>query len=155
MFKTKALENTNHVLFDILVPGSGASSTLEGEILRAYNRLAYRFYNDGDYVHTGYGIETAGSAWIFLNDNTRDSKITSLLKSLADEYNEGVYESILKDLGELIIKYITGKIESGNMTKNTDDYLDYYNEAVNKFGDPNADDDDEEDEEDWDDEDYQ
>ena len=56
------LEKRSNVLFDKLVPGSGASDTVEGEMIRAINRLIYRFYNDGDFFYQGYGAETAGPA---------------------------------------------------------------------------------------------
>ena len=36
------LEKRNQKLFDKLVPGSGASETVEGELIRAINRIVYR-----------------------------------------------------------------------------------------------------------------
>ncbi len=60
------LEKRNEVLYDKLVPGSGAAGTVEGEMLRAINRIIYRYYNDGDYYYKGYGTETAGPAHSFL-----------------------------------------------------------------------------------------
>jgi len=46
-------EKRNNILFDKLVANSGASETVEGEILRAVNRIIYRWGNDGDYFWTG------------------------------------------------------------------------------------------------------
>ena len=37
-----ALEKRNNVLYDELVPGSGNSDFIEGEMLRAINRIIYR-----------------------------------------------------------------------------------------------------------------
>ena len=54
------------VLFDKLVPGSGNADTVEGEIIRAINRIIYRWGNDGDHFARGYGAETAGPAHSFL-----------------------------------------------------------------------------------------
>jgi hypothetical protein len=64
----KTLEARNDVLFKKLVPDQGKCETLEGESLRALNRIIYRYYNDGDYWFDGYGIETAGSAEAFLRE---------------------------------------------------------------------------------------
>ena len=37
-------------LYDKYVPSMGKASTLGGEILRAINRIVYRWYNDGDTI---------------------------------------------------------------------------------------------------------
>ena len=58
-------------LFDKLVPGSGNADTVEGEIIRALNRIIYRWGNDGDHFAQGYGAETAGPAMEFLTDASR------------------------------------------------------------------------------------
>ena len=50
------LETRSDVLFGKLVPGSGNAGTMEGEMLRAINKIVYRKYNDGDYFFTGYGV---------------------------------------------------------------------------------------------------
>lgn len=49
-------------MFERFVPWSGKANTLGGEILRAINRIVYRFYNDGDTVHRYYGSELNYSA---------------------------------------------------------------------------------------------
>ena len=43
--------------FDKYVPINGSADTLGGEILRAINRIVYRYYNDGDTVDRYYGNE--------------------------------------------------------------------------------------------------
>ena len=40
---------------DKYVPSMGKCDTLAGEIIRAINRLVYRYYNDGDTVDRYYG----------------------------------------------------------------------------------------------------
>lgn len=42
-------------LFDKYVPACGKANTLGGEIVRAINRIVYRYYNDGDTVDRYYG----------------------------------------------------------------------------------------------------
>ena len=44
-------------LFDKYVPACGKANTLGGEIVRAINRIVYRYYNDGDTVDRYYGNE--------------------------------------------------------------------------------------------------
>ena len=45
-FVGKELEDRNEPLYDKLVPGQGDAETVEGEMLRAINRIIYRYYND-------------------------------------------------------------------------------------------------------------
>ena len=46
-----------------LMPPSGKAETVAGEIIRAVDRIWYRWYNDGDKINVGYGKETCnGSA---------------------------------------------------------------------------------------------
>lgn len=42
-------------LFDKYVPACDKANTLGGEIVRAINRIVYRYYNDGDTVDRYYG----------------------------------------------------------------------------------------------------
>lgn len=133
----KEIENINSVLFNILVPGQGNSKTLEGELLRAANRIAYRWYNDGDMVHTGYGIETAGSAWIFLNRYC--DEVRSILFKLAAEENNLKYGQSVDNLVEMVLEIIKDRISKGNMKSGSYDCLDYFSEAKEKFGDPDED----------------
>jgi hypothetical protein len=53
-------------LRDKYVPGMGAAETRAGEIIRAMDRLIYRFFNDGDMVGKGYGNETCNSSYRYL-----------------------------------------------------------------------------------------
>ena len=53
------LSETDNAKFDELcdkyVPAWGEANTLGGEILRAINRIVYRYYNDGDTIDWYYG----------------------------------------------------------------------------------------------------
>lgn len=44
------IEQVNNVYFKALVPREGKCDTIEGELLRAINRIIYRYYNDGDHL---------------------------------------------------------------------------------------------------------
>ena len=107
------LEKRNEPLFDKLVPSNGDSKFVEGEMIRAMNRIVYRWYNDGDKFWQGYGTETAGPAHSFLvNSNEVPKDIQRTLEKLFDavvgKYEDAVYEKMLNDLGEIIISYVEG-----------------------------------------------
>ena len=51
---------------DRLMPASGKAETVAGEIIRAVDRIWYRWYNDGDKINVGYGKETCNGTARFL-----------------------------------------------------------------------------------------
>jgi hypothetical protein len=112
LFVPKLWEDHNDVLFGKLIPASGPAETLEGEMLRAVNRIIYRYYNDGDYWYTGYGRRTAGPAVAFLiSSHIPDSLHSELLVILKD--SDGAvgnsYEIKLFDLLKVVIEYVESK----------------------------------------------
>lgn len=115
----QALEDRNNVLYKKLVPDSGKCDTLEGETLRAINRIIYRYYNDGDYWYDGYGIETAGPAERFLYLHSP----VDVRLELASSYTDGeTYEYFL----EIILEKIVTHIESvKEYQKNYHDMLEF------------------------------
>ena len=119
------LEKRHKPLYDKLVPNSGNAGTLEGEMLRAINRIIYRYYNDGDYFYTGYGIETAGYAHAFLTQHPSplQSKLESLFNRSVDVKGDEEYEKVLNEALELILNFIESK--DGNYIKDNVDLFDY------------------------------
>jgi len=113
------LEKRNEVLFSKLVPSSGKCETLEGETLRAINRIIYRYYNDGDYWFDGYGIETAGPAESFLREFGIPDVREDLNNSNCTENED--YEKHLVSALEKIITHIESRTE---YRKNYHDMLD-------------------------------
>tara|TARA_Y100000361_G_scaffold142241_1_gene148096 strand:+ start:132 stop:689 length:558 start_codon:yes stop_codon:yes gene_type:complete len=124
------LEKRNEVLYDKLVPGSGNSDFIEGEMLRAINRIIYRYYNDGDFFYKGYGAETAGPAHSFLT-NSREipleiqSTLTSTFNKAIDAPEDG-YERLLNFALEKVLDYIEDK--DGNYTESNEDMFNYESE---------------------------
>ena len=51
---------------DRLMPGMGKAETVAGEIIRAVDRIWYRWYNDGDKINVGYGRETCNGTARYL-----------------------------------------------------------------------------------------
>lgn len=136
-FVGKELEDRNEPLYDKLVPGDGDAKTVEGEMLRAINRIIYRYYNDGDEYFRGYGTETAGPAHSFLVNANHPLK-----SAMIKVFKEGTdYEQTIKDALVIILDHIESK--QGKYTKNTlggifdyepefedeeDEYDDYYDD---------------------------
>lgn len=105
----ESLDKRNDVLFEKLVPISGKCATLEGETLRAINRIIYRYFNDGDYWFDGYGIETAGPAETFLRQFAPIDLRVELENSNCTEDEE--YERHLIIILNKIITYIESRTE--------------------------------------------
>ena len=119
----------NEPLYDKLVKGSGKSDTVEGEILRAVNRIIYRWGNDGDYFWKGYGAETAGPAISYLVNSSMIPQIIQSKFKAWESNNDGEDYDIkeLEDLLAIALEYIEGKDES-QYSKNTEDMFDYESE---------------------------
>jgi len=83
-------------LFKELVPGSGSAGTLEGEIVRAAMKIAYRWYNDGDKYYKGYGKETAGPSARFLKQH--GFKINAKSAPPTDKGYEDFLNQLMKDV---------------------------------------------------------
>ena len=128
------LEKRSNEYFEKLVPGMGSADTIEGEMLRAINRIAYRFYNDGDYYYKGYGTETAGPAHSFLvNSKEIPFKLQAVLKSIFNKImsspatnEEKTYEDAIKLMFSEILDYIDSK--EGNYTESKEDMFNYESE---------------------------
>lgn len=57
----KEINNYLEDAFDKHVPSFGSCNTIGGEVVRACNRLIYRWFNDGDMIGVGYGNETCNA----------------------------------------------------------------------------------------------
>ena len=145
------LEKRNEVLYDKLVPGSGAAGTIEGEMLRAMNRLIYRYYNDGDKYFEGYGTETAGPAHSFLV-NADHPQRSAMIKLFTEPRGDSEYEQILKDALDVILDHIESR--QGNYTESSENMFDYESEFEDEEEEEDSWDDYEEEDEDWQDKDY-
>ena len=66
--RIQELDRIENELSDRLIPARGKADTVGGELLRAIERLMYRYYNDGDVLTEGYGIETCMSSYLYLQD---------------------------------------------------------------------------------------
>jgi len=117
----KELEDRNTVLFEKLVPDMGHCDTIEGEMIRAISQVVYRYYNDGDIWHKGYGCETCGPAVVFLL-----SPICPLFKEMRKgfkKYRRGNrYERMLIELNTKVVEYVES---CGEYTASSVDMYDF------------------------------
>ena len=130
-------------LADKYVPAMGMAKTCGGEILRAFARLYYRCYNDGDMPYEGYGNETCNSSYRYL---TKYSFFRDRLK-ITDDSDEWYrrLQAIMPDMYEWLIKRsdlfeVSNNVDSRTPTENDleaaresewddeDDYYDDYDE---------------------------
>ena len=145
-------------LYDELVPMSGKCDSLAGEMVRAIARIGYRFFNDGDWLNVGYGIETVNPAARFLlsvgDDNVR-AVIAQMCEAAENEFQE-MYLELLSDLQTYTCKSIAIKpellsIETEDMLK-CKYHVDFLYDSVDEYECWDEDDDDDcwdDDEEEW------
>ena len=63
---TEAEKNEWAAMEKRLMPPSGKAETVAGEIIRAADRIHYRWWNDGDKINVGYGKETCNGTARYL-----------------------------------------------------------------------------------------
>lgn len=85
-------KDLNDSLFDALVPMENQAPTFGGEILRAINRIAYRWFNDGDKAGDGYGRETVNPAVRYLR-----AKLDTF------SYRKSTFSQIVNDFFMLVL----------------------------------------------------
>tara|TARA_B100000497_G_scaffold61317_1_gene69618 strand:+ start:160 stop:618 length:459 start_codon:yes stop_codon:yes gene_type:complete len=119
--RQKELEARSGVYFKQLVPNMGKCDTVEGEMLRAINKIIYRQFNDGDYFFEGYGCETAGPAHAYLiNESPLAKRLNEIFSTT--EFNYTQYDDTIYAALETILDYIDSV--KGQYTNNELDMLD-------------------------------
>ena len=132
-------------LRDKLVPGCGKADTVAGEIIRAMDRLIYRFWNDGDMVGDGYGNETCNGSYRYMYH-----KLPTCPDLYGESGNEDGYAEALAALAEEVMNYL--KLNPGlQETPNHDDSRSDYDEPEDYqwYNDEEEDEDDEYDGRGW------
>lgn len=163
----KYFDSTNgliNALFEKLVPGTGCADTVAGECIRAIYRVSYRYYNDGDLVGYGYGVETTSSSLGYIVAQLPEvegfaQRMIDYIDD-CDEYEDQLNYLIEKSLESLLTKranYFDLSNDDDSRDGWSDVLFDDYSERARY---PETDDEDEEDEEgyfdyDEDDEDYE
>lgn len=110
-------------LFEELVPVVGKAESKAGEMVRAVNRIVYRYYNDGDQIGIEYGKETCNAPARFLSRYGSEDVVYAIEK-LWECYDYGKYEKYLDELGAAVIVQLTAQPEL--RSDDTEDMLDLY-----------------------------
>ena len=133
--QTKTNNNMNQIAFDHidkldadyfkelrdkLVPMSGKADTVAGEIIRAMDRLIYRFWNDGDMVGDGYGNETCNGSYRYLYHKLPDCP--DLYEANQDE---DVYTEELAKLADRVKAYLESRPDLFTKVNDDDSRSDY------------------------------
>lgn len=152
------IEKRNGELYANLVPMTGKCDTLGGELLRAANRIAFRWLNDGDRAGVGYGRETVNPAVRFLSavcDRERGlpiefEKDVMIMQNFVDAYvcilNDETYTHLVYTLvGDTI-----EAIERGGLDKVPNEYGDMLDYAEECDTDDDLSDDSDDEDERWD-----
>jgi len=137
--KLKEINNDwsfEHV-FDVLVPNSGKCDTLAGEIIRAINKLEYRWFNDGDRFNEDYGIETCGQPALFLaNIEVDDGEpFWDLIIDVDKNGDDDEYERMIDNLKAKAIELL--KAHNELLALETTDMYDIKMRDVEEFLDDN------------------
>ena len=124
-------------IFDVLVPNSGKCDTLAGEIIRAINRIEYRWFNDGDRFNEDYGIESCGQPALFLaNIEVDDGEpFWDLIIDVDKDGDDDEYERMIENLKDKAIELL--KTHNELLATETTDMYDVKERDVERFLDDN------------------
>lgn len=110
-------------MFERLVPRTGKSGTVAGEIVRAVSRIGYRYWNDGDHLGIGYGREVCNPAGRYLSERCGGA-VAEAVRNAWGIDDEELYGYRLGKLEELVLKHLETHPELEQET-NTEDFWDY------------------------------
>lgn len=110
-------------MFEELVPMSGKSDTVAGELVRAACRIGYRYYNDGDHLGIDYGKETCNAAGRFLCMRGGDD-VAKAVRDAWGVYDDDEYEAALDMIDRCVVNHIENHPELREEA-NTEDMWDF------------------------------
>lgn len=134
-------------LFDDLVPGSGKAESVAGELVRATNKIGYRFFNDGDQVNSGYGNETCNGSLRYITNKLDELEGT---EELSGEFNklwngDSMYDDQYEDQLKICMAKMADFIDTNPDLKTVDNKDD----STADFDEPGDYDYDEDEEDEW------
>ena len=121
----KVCEEKLEKMFDEYVPAGGCAETKGGELVRAVNRIGYRYYNDGDHIGVDYGNETCNSAARYVMEIYSGTEMSEIVGAMWGVRNERMYESGVDNLVEATVSYLDCHPELFK-TVNDYDYTDFF-----------------------------
>ena len=100
-----------------LMPPSGKAETVAGEIIRAVDRIVYRWQNDGDKINVGYGREICNGTARYL-EKIRGADFPEEI--WGGHLDDGEYTKFTDGLVDEMFAYLKAHTEL-ETTPNTDD----------------------------------
>ena len=129
---TGSTDELDSKLNDLLIPASGMAETFAGELLRAAERIGYRYNNDGDLFYADYGLETAGSSACFLG-KYGDEYISKIITDMAEhEVDWPGYDKAVDKLFNAVVDMLADDPELFK-TAPPEDSRDCYTEELDKW----------------------
>ena len=124
-------------LFFTLVGDSGKADTIAGELIRAVNRIGFRWFNDGDVYFDGYGLETAGADAVYIAEHTNQLIKSMILDTFPEQYvyrqSDTSVNNFIKLLKTRVGQYIIAN-PTTMLSRNTiDSRSQYADEAIYHF----------------------
>ena len=120
-----------------LMPGSGKAETVAGEIIRATDRIWYRWWNDGDKINVGYGRETCNGTARYL-EKIRGTDFP--VEIWGGRLNDDVYTKFTDGLVDEMYAFLKAHPELETTPNSEDSRMDFIDADLDR------DEDDEEDE---------
>lgn len=125
-----------------LMPIAGKAATVAGEIIRAVDRLAYRWFNDGDKINCGYGRETCNATARYLEQIRGEDFSAEVWSGWMDDDE---YEKFIDSLVDEMFAYLKAHPELATTANSDDSRADFIDDEMDR------DVDDEEEEEEYED----
>lgn len=94
-------------LFEELVPARGKADSVAGELVRAANRIGYRYSNDGDHVGSiDYGSETCNAAARYIQAHATP-EISKMVDGLWDFAGlDSTYQMMVDQMCQAVADYV-------------------------------------------------
>ena len=112
-----------------LMPGMGKADTVAGEIVRAADRLWYRWYNDGDKINVDYGKETCNGTARYL-EKVRGADFPSEIWN--GSLDRAAYTDFTERLVEEMLALIKARPELETTPNNEDSREDFFDEELDR-----------------------
>ena len=126
---TEAEKNEWAAMEKRLMPPSGKAETVAGEIIRAADRIWYRWWNDGDKINVGYGKETCNGTARYL-EKIRGSEFP--VEVWNGSLGEDAYTDFTERLVEEMFAFIKERPELETTPNTEDSRMDFIDDDLDR-----------------------